>query len=121
MIRNILPDGFFVIDHKATGKLVATAMAAAPRTRRCTPTAANSAGWPPTRSTRARGWAWPSAPPSPRRFIQAGYEEIYLRTDDFRLPALKVYLKLGYEPLLYADDMKGRWKAVCAKLGWPKP
>ena len=46
---------------------------------------------------------------------------IYLSTDDWRLPAIKVYLKLGYEPLLYADDMKGRWKAVCGKLGWPMP
>jgi mycothiol synthase len=53
------------------------------------------------------------------RFIQAGYRRIYLRTDDFRLPAIKIYLKMGYQPLLHAPDMEARWKAVCEALKMP--
>jgi mycothiol synthase len=54
-----------------------------------------------------------------QRFFQAGYRRIYLKTEDFRLPALKTYLRLGYEPLLYAPDMPERWRAICNRLGWP--
>ena len=49
--------------------------------------------------------------------IRAGYRRVYLSTDDFRLPALKVYLTVGFEPLMYADDMPARWSAVRRKLG----
>jgi mycothiol synthase len=52
------------------------------------------------------------------RLIQAGYEEIYLRTDDHRLPAIKTYLKLGWEPFLCAPDMAERWRTVCQQLNW---
>ena len=33
------------------------------------------------------------------------------------LPALKLYLHLGFEPLLCQDGMKRRWSAVGRKLG----
>ncbi len=33
-----------------------------------------------------------------------------------RLPALKIYLRLGYQPLLYAPDMVARWQAIATKL-----
>lgn len=41
-----------------------------------------------------------------------------LTTDDFRIPAIKIYLSLGYVPFLYADDMKERWAKVLAGLGY---
>ncbi len=41
-------------------------------------------------------------------FLDADYSDIYLKTDDFRLPAIRVYLKLGYVPFLHAPDMKER-------------
>ena len=53
------------------------------------------------------------------RFLSAGYRNIYLKTDDFRLPAIKIYLKLGYAPFLFTPEMKARWEAVCRKLDWP--
>ena len=52
------------------------------------------------------------------RFLQAGYERIYLKTDDWRLPAIKVYLQLGFVPFLFTMGMEERWKTVCAKLKW---
>jgi mycothiol synthase len=36
------------------------------------------------------------------RLIQAGYRDIHLYTEDFRLAALALYLKLGYQPFIHA-------------------
>ena len=54
-----------------------------------------------------------------QRFHRAGYHRVFLRTDDFRLPALKIYLKLGFLPLLYQEDMETRWETICQALKWP--
>ena len=50
------------------------------------------------------------------RFIKAGYHNIYLQTDDQRLAALKIYLKLGFLPLQKTNEMKKRWNNVFNKL-----
>lgn len=45
-----------------------------------------------------------------------------LTTDDFRLAAIKTYLDAGFLPVLWADpesDMRARWDAVIALLGYP--
>ena len=47
---------------------------------------------------------------------QLGYLETFLHTDDFRLPAIKTYLKLGFEPQIIHDSHPGRWKAVLERL-----
>jgi mycothiol synthase len=54
-----------------------------------------------------------------RRLIDAGYKEIYMETQDWRLPAIKIYLKMGWVPLLFQADMPERWQVVCDKLGVP--
>ena len=41
----------------------------------------------------------------------------YLNTDDFRKPAIKIYLGLGYRPYLYEDDMAERWHALMDYYG----
>ncbi|MBP3919665.1 MAG: GNAT family N-acetyltransferase [Clostridia bacterium] len=41
----------------------------------------------------------------------------YLNTDDFRIPAIKIYLGLGYRPYLYEDDMPERWHKLMDILG----
>lgn len=52
------------------------------------------------------------------RLIQAGYSNIRVVTNDHRLSALKVYLKIGFVPFLYTEDSEGRWKVVCDNLNW---
>ena len=42
---------------------------------------------------------------------------IGLRTDDFRLPAIKVYLRLGFVPDGEHPSYPGRWQAIFAQLG----
>jgi len=52
-----------------------------------------------------------------RRLIEAGYRRIYLLTDDFRLPAIRIYLALGYAPLFHAPGMPERWQVVLQQIG----
>jgi mycothiol synthase len=51
------------------------------------------------------------------RLTTEGYSRVYLSTDDWRLPAISIYLKLGWKPLLFAPDMERRWLTVLSELG----
>lgn len=42
---------------------------------------------------------------------------ILLRTDDFRLPAIKTYLKLGFAPLFDHASYPERWRLIASRLG----
>ena len=46
-----------------------------------------------------------------------GVKEISLSTDDFRIPAISLYISLGFLPYLYEDDMYDRWKKIYDILG----
>ena len=41
-----------------------------------------------------------------------------LQTDDFRLPAIRMYLKLGFTPVyeVEGEDHRARWSAVFERL-----
>jgi mycothiol synthase len=41
-----------------------------------------------------------------------GYDRAFLRTDDFRLPAIQTYLTLGFQPALVDPSHPARWDAV---------
>ncbi len=117
-LARVLPHGWFVAVHRATGAMAATAMASH-NPIPLHPFAAEM-GWVaghPHHAGQGLGTAVCAA--ATARMLQAGYERIYLKTDDHRLPALKTYLKLGYVPYLFAPDMPSRWRAICEKLGWP--
>ncbi len=117
-LLRVLPDGFFVIEHRPTGQLVATAQAA---------------HWPSALYPYGGQMGWLAARPehsgkglgtivvaaATRRMLSAGYRCIYLETDDWRFPALKTYLKLGYVPHLYEPAAEARWRSVCYRLAWP--
>ncbi|MEX0774350.1 MAG: GNAT family N-acetyltransferase [Phycisphaeraceae bacterium] len=116
-LQHILPGGFFVIEHKASGRLVATALANHRHTAEH-PFGAEM-GWVAGDSAhKGRGLGQAVCAAATARMISAGYRDICLHTDGFRLPAIKVYLKLGYRPLLFCDGMAQRWQSVCEKLGW---
>jgi len=46
----------------------------------------------------------------------AGIRAVWLDTDDFRLPAIALYLSLGFEPVIDDAEMQERWDAVRANL-----
>ncbi|HEX3813488.1 MAG TPA: GNAT family N-acetyltransferase [Mycobacteriales bacterium] len=47
-----------------------------------------------------------------RHAHQNGFRSIFLRTDDYRVPAIRTYLQLGFEPWLYDDSAGERWNSV---------
>ena len=49
-------------------------------------------------------------------FHTHGFQEVWLDTDDFRLPAIKSYLRLGFEPYYFDDSHLERWKMILEKL-----
>ena len=56
-------------------------------------------------------------------FRRRGYSDAVLETDDFRLPAIRVYLRHGYVPI--TDNVKGenhlaRWSAVLPQVLGPR-
>lgn len=48
--------------------------------------------------------------------IDAGMSEAYLTTDDFRIPAIKSYLRVGFLPVLSSADFKRRWANIFKSL-----
>lgn len=46
-----------------------------------------------------------------------GRESAMLRTDDFRIPAIKTYLKLGFRPLIMHESHRTRWRDIFAAMG----
>jgi mycothiol synthase len=53
------------------------------------------------------------------RMVHEGRTRAVLNTDDFRLPAIKTYLNLGFLPKLAGPDHYDRWKALSVTLGRP--
>lgn len=117
-LRKIVPEGFFVVEDKASGKIVATAMATHSAIEHHA--YGGEVGWVAADSEyKGKGLGAAVTAAATARLIRGGYQDIFLRTDDFRLPALKVYLTLGYEPLLYGEGMRQRWEAIYRNLNWP--
>ncbi len=111
MLAIILPEGFFLIEHTATGEVVATAMAThRPSSRYPFGGELSWVAADPDHSGKGLGLAVSAA--ALRRFLAAGYRCIYLQTDDFRLAAIKTYLRLGFEPLPEDPEMDRRWENV---------
>ena len=116
-LLKILPDGWFLIEHQASREIVATAMAN--HNPQDLHPFAGELGWVaghPDHAGKGLGMAVCGA--VVRRLLQAGYRHIYLNTDDWRLPAITVYLRLGWVPFLYAPDMAKRWQNICDQLDW---
>ncbi len=118
MMPLVLPDGFLLAVHQPSGALAASALAVdkpAPWGA-----AAGELGWVGgSAEHRNKGLGLAVCAAAVARLIRAGYRCIYLLTEDFRLPALVTYLRLGFLPYLNAPDMHARWQAICQQIGWP--
>ena len=116
--NHILPKGFFVIEDTETSHLVATCFAS---------------HHPACRHLHAGNLGWLAVDPAHRgnnlgsvvvvsvlnRLRNAGYHRIYLETHQFRLPAIKIYLKLGWIPFIYRPEMNEQWESICSQLKYP--
>lgn len=51
-----------------------------------------------------------------RYLVDRGYSRVILFTDDWRLPAVGLYLSMGFEPQMTREDMPGRWQKIRQNL-----
>ncbi|PUA36160.1 hypothetical protein C8Z91_27340 [Paenibacillus elgii] len=64
----------------------------------------------PDHSGRGLGYAASLA--ALHRMRAEGQTQAFLETDDFRLPAIKIYLKLGFTPVYLHELHRPRWERV---------
>lgn len=109
-----LPGGCFVIEDQSDKKLVATMMARHH----------SSADYPfggridwlaTDPGFRGKGFGNICARSAARHLITLGYENIWVTTDDERIHALKIFLSMGFEPVII-EKTKGRWQIIYEKL-----
>ena len=111
IISSFLPHGFFVVVENDSEKIVA------PMGARHTPNKvhpnAGDIGWLCSHpSYSGKGLGYIAAAAATNRLIEIGYSNIYVNTDDYRLPAIKIFLKLGYQPLMYNSNIEDRWRLI---------
>jgi len=54
------------------------------------------------------------------RLRERGYRRAVVQTDDWRLPAIRMYLGLGFRPRMTHESHENRWREIHRKLGRPK-
>jgi mycothiol synthase len=113
-----LPGGFFVVEAAKGGTVVASAAAAVyPRDRH---PEGGSVQWVMTDDAHTdKGLGTAVVAAATKRLVEAGFQRSFLSTDDWRLPAIAVYLNLGWRPLLYLPEMEQRWRTVFSLLARP--
>ncbi|MBN2548761.1 MAG: GNAT family N-acetyltransferase [Anaerolineales bacterium] len=111
----MLENGWFMIDHTASGQLVAAAMALTDMGE--FGQVGGELGWVAAHPDhRGRGLGLAVSAAATARMIQQGYPYIHLYTEDYRLAALKTYLRLGYRPIIEGAGMEKRWQMVHSQL-----
>jgi len=71
-------------------------------------------------SFRGRGLSAPLCARAINYLYDKNMSDIELTTDDFRIPAIKTYLKLGFIPVIRDEDTAKRWRDVAAKANIKK-
>ena len=110
------PKGIRVVEHLASGRLVASA--SAERNDYPEHPEIGSLGWVmASEEFRGKGLGRLAVISAMNYLLDNGYQLAALSTDDWRIPALSIYFKLGWRPCITQDDMPARWQAICEKLG----
>ena len=108
-------EGVFLVEHRASAQLVATALGwNKPSTLF---PEGGELGWVGGDEAHAgKGLGGIVSAAAVQKLLNDGLKEIYLLTDDFRLPAIMIYLRIGFLPVLCEPDMKSRWQEVLKSL-----
>ena len=116
LCKKACPDGVRVVEHLASGRLVASASAeTTDYPQRC---AIGTLGWVmASEEFRGKGLGRLAVVSAMLCLRDNRYLSAALSTDDWRIPALSIYFKLGWRPCIIEEDMPARWQAVCEKLG----
>ena len=70
---------------------------------------------------RGRGLSYPLCLAVLHRFRERAYRRVALNTHEWRLGAVKVYLRLGFQPLYRHPRHPEQWAGVLRALGWTEP
>jgi mycothiol synthase len=117
ILRRTLHGGFFVVEHLASHELVASCLAMRGSSSPRHPEA-GQLGWLVTDPSHTRqGLGTIVSASATNRLAAAGYSRPFLGTEDFRIPAIAIYLKLGWRPHIYHDNMESRWKDIFDSVG----
>ena len=112
-----VPDGCYGVREDGTGSLVATMMA-----RHMSDDAHPVGGridWLATDPAYSgRGLGLFAAAAATDRLVQVGYRSIWVTTDEHRPGAVKIFLRLGYRPVIGDAAMMARWRDVLERIGW---
>jgi GNAT superfamily N-acetyltransferase len=111
-----LDGGFFVIEHLASGQLVSSCVALRGSSSPRHPDA-GQLGWLVTDPSHGgKGLGSIVAASVTNRLAAEGYLHPFLGTEDTRIAAICIYLRLGWRPYIYQSDMVERWQNIFAKL-----
>jgi GNAT superfamily N-acetyltransferase len=117
ILERTLPGGFFVVERLTSRELVASCLAMR-GSRSARHPDAGQLGWLVTDPSHTRkGLGTIVSASVTNRLVAEGYPRPFLGTEDFRTPAIAIYLKLGWRPYIYRDDMESRWRSIFACLG----
>jgi mycothiol synthase len=114
IIATVHYGGFFVVEHYETGNIVASSIAHGPIPRFPD---SGMLGWlvaDPRHAGKGLGTLVSAAVTN--RLSLEPCDRNYLLTDDHRLPAIGIYLKLGWRPCISGVDMERRWRDIHRKL-----
>jgi mycothiol synthase len=118
LMKHTLPSGFFVVEHLPTSTVVAASTAAV--YKKSQHPDGYSLQWVVAHSDhRGTGAGQATIAAASRVLADHAPSYSYLSTDDFRIPAISIYLKLGWKPLLYQEDQIPRWARIFGILDMP--
>jgi len=111
IIKTYVENGFFVVIDKDSNTVVATMAARHDSGNGCNKTGCIT--WLCTHPKyRGLGLGEVVASAAVNCLLNLKYNKIFVNTDDERLPAIKIFLKLGFEPLMYKSKMQNRWRII---------
>lgn len=114
-----LTQGILVATEDATQKPVATAGSLADSKGGMFPDGGQLAWVATVPEHRGHGLANWLCALATNRLQEDGFGTIFLSTGDDMPAAIRVYLRLGYIPCLYASDQRNRWARICEVTGSP--
>ena len=108
----VVPDGMFVIQERASSSWVGTISAVHnPSATRFYFPGGGELGYltvAPEHRRRGLGVALITA--ALRRLRLGGYRHIFLGVQNWRLPAIRAYLRVGFQPFIHAPELVPRWE-----------
>ncbi|MEM7255740.1 MAG: GNAT family N-acetyltransferase [Pseudomonadota bacterium] len=116
-VARVVPNGWFVAVHQQTQTVCGSVMCLHNYTG--TRPYMGDLGWLAcARAHRGHGIGACLTSHATARFLSAGYVDIQLHTESYRLAAIRIYLSLGYVPEISSERASGMWRDVCSRIHW---